>query len=255
VGAHLDSYFIQTADIDIADDAAYSGGFTMIASSGTPFSGEYDGRGYSIKNLQLTGDKERMGLFAENTGIISNVHILSGSVTSNLTASAYVGGLVGVNHESGQILSCSNRAKVSGKASSYLGGLAGYNYGGRIRDCYNAAKITGTANVGGLVGANRNSGTLAGCYNVGTIEAEELVGAVVGLNEATVTNCYFLEDTAEQGIGSGEGTTIRCTSEEFQSAQIVEDLAAGNETSLWTRGSSSEGAYNYPILQNPPELE
>jgi hypothetical protein len=255
VGTHLESYFIQTADIDIAEDAAYSGGFESIASGGVPFSGQYDGRGHSIKNFQLTGDKARMGLFAENVGVISNVHILSGSVTSNLTATAYVGGLVGVNYEGGQILSCSNRAKVSGKENAFLGGIAGYNYGGRIRDCYNAAKITGTTHVGGIVGVNRDSGTIAGCYNVGTIEADDLAGAVVGLNEATVTNCYYLEDTAEQGIGSGTGTTIRCTSEEFQSAQIVDDLAAGNEASLWARGSSSEGAYNYPILLSPPEGE
>jgi hypothetical protein len=255
VSAHLDSYFIQTADIDIADDAAYSGGFASIASTGTPFSGEYDGRGHTIKNLQLTGDKERMGLFAENAGIIRNVHILSGSVTSNLTATAYVGGIAGLNYEGGQILSCSNRAKISGKESSFLGGIAGYNYGGRIRDSYNAAKVTGTAHVGGIVGVNRSGGIVAGCYNVGTIEAEEQIGAVAGLNEATVTNCYYLEDTAQQGIGSGEGTTILRTSEEFQSAQMVDDLAAGNETSLWTRGSSSEGAYNYPILQSPPESE
>jgi hypothetical protein len=255
VSAHPDSYFIQTADIDIAEDAAYSGGFAMIASDGVPFSGEYDGQGHTIKNLQLTGDKERMGLFAENAGVIRNVHILSGSVTSNLPATASVGGLVGVNYEGGQILSCSNRAKVSGKENSYLGGIAGYNAGGRIRDCYNAAKMTGTANVGGIVGVNSEGGTIAGCYNVGTIEAEEVVGAVVGLNEATVTNCYYLEDTAQQGIGSGEGTATMRTSEEFQSAQMVSDLAAGNETSLWARGSASEGAYNYPILQTPPTGE
>lgn len=255
VSSHLESYFIQTADVDIAEDSNFSGGFSMIAAAGTPFSGEYDGNGHTIKNLTITGDKDRMGLFAENTGVLRNVQIFSGSITSNLTAGAYVGGIAGINFEKGQIVACSNRARVSAKESAYVGGIAGYNYGGRVHDCYNAAKISGTANVGGLVGVNRDSGSISGSYNVGTIEGDTATGAIAGTNEAKITNCYYLEETAEYGIGEGDGSVVVCTSEDLQSAQIVDDLAAGNDTSLWTRGSTSEGAYNYPILQVPPSEE
>lgn len=254
VGAHLESYFIQVQNIDVSDDSAYTGGFPMIAGAGTPFSGVYDGGGKTIKNLRVMSDKERVGLFGENTGIIRNVHILSGEISSTLSGGGYVGGITGVNYENGQIVSCANQAKVTGK-NAYAGGIAGYNYDGRIRDCYNAAKITTEAEAGGIVGLNRKDGSVAGCYNAGTIEGQGESGGIAGINEARISNCYYLEDTAERGMGQGEGSAVMKTSEELQSAQMVEDLKAGNDVSLWTRGSTSENGYNYPMLQGPPEAD
>ncbi|MDL2233696.1 hypothetical protein LJC63_09000, partial [Ruminococcaceae bacterium OttesenSCG-928-L11] len=252
VTQHLDSYFLQTADIDIADHSEFAGSFPAIAASGTAFTGVYDGQGHVLRNLRIISDREQVGLFAANSGVIRNLHILSGEVNGSVNSGAYVGAIAGVNYENGQITSCSNRAKVTGKAS-YVGGIVGYNYGGRIRDCYTAAKITADTHAGGIVGVNRSGGSLAGCYNAGTIDAGDPAGAICGLNEAKITNCYYLEDTAEFGIGQGDGSAEMRTTEELASSQMVDDLAAGNDTSLWTRGSTLSNEYQYPMLDSPPQ--
>lgn len=251
VGAHLNSHFTQTQDIDIADDSSYSGGFGMIAGDGTPFSGSYNGNAYQIKNLRIVSDRENTGLFGENTGVIRNVNIASGEISSTLEQSAFIGGIAGFSYDAGQIISCSNRARINAR-SAYAGGIVGYNYGGKIRDCYNAAKITADGSVGGIVGVNRQNASVAGCYNVGTIEGDATsAGSVAGVNEASIANCYYLEDSAEKGIGSGEGSALVKTSQEMRSAQMVADLIAGDENSLWVQGSSEEGYYGYPVFDRP----
>ncbi|MCL2056387.1 MAG: hypothetical protein FWH02_04095 [Oscillospiraceae bacterium] len=249
ISAHLDSYFIQTADIDIAGDASFVSGFPIIGSGDSPFTGEYDGSGYSIRGIRIQSDQNRVGLFAANAGVIRGITLMPGEIGALSSGTVYIGGIAGVNLESGQILSSSNRARVSGRDSAYVGGIAGYNYGGLIRDCYNAAQIRGVSNVGGIAGMSLGAGVIAGSYNAGEIEGEDDFGAVAGTNEGTVSNCYYLEGTAEFGIGRGGGAPMMRTAEELMSAQMVSDLAAGHEQSLWVRGSVSEGGYNFPVLR------
>lgn len=252
VTLHLASHFIQTGNIDIADESKYSGGFPIIANAGTPLSGVYDGGGFGISNLRVLADGQNGGLFAENTGIIQNVHLVSGEVSSNYVQRSFVGGLVGLNYEGGTITGCSNGAKITGNATAYVGGITGYNYGGRVKDCYNAAKITGADIVGGIVGMNKQNASVTGSYNVGTIGGSDQAGAVAGTNDgAVITNCYYLTDTAPVGIGSGTGTALEKSSDDMRSGQMVIDLTAGNDSSPWTKGSADANGYNYPMLKIP----
>lgn len=247
LSAHLSSHFIQTGEIDIADESRYASGFPMIASGGVPFSGVYDGGGYAIRNLRVSSDAENVGLFAENTGTLLNVHLLSGEVRSTSGGRAYAGGIVGLNYGGGSVTASANGARVTGAAAGYAGGVAGYNYGGKIRDSYNAGKISGAGLAGGLAGVNREAGSVTGCYNVGLVEGTGQVGAVVGSNEnAAVANCYYLAETAAKGIGSGAGTALERSGAEMRSAQMVLDLAAGRDNSPWT--AAAGGGYSYPVL-------
>lgn len=253
VGAHLSSHFIQTEDLDISADTQFISGFPMIASGGLPFSGSYEGMGHSISNLRINSAGENVGLFAENTGTIQNISLVSGEVRGTSEARSFVGALCGLNYQGGVIATCSNGARVVGNQYAYVGGIAGYNYSGRIRDCYNAAKITGVSNVGGIAGVNREDSTVSGCYNVGTIEGGDLdTGAVVGANTGVVTNTYYLVETAEKGIGSGGGTALERDTDEMSSAQTVADLSAGSDDSPWVKSDSS---YTYPLLRRPPARE
>jgi len=246
VSAHLSSHYVQTADIDIADDSAFISGFTPIASGGSPFTGSYNGGGHTVTNLRITGSGQNIGLFAENTGTIKNVRVLAGDVKSSGGGRSYVGGVVGFNYQGGVVEACSNGAKVTATGTGYAGGVVGYNFGGKVRDSYNYAKITGTANVGGVVGVNAESASVVGCYNVGTIDAASEAGAVVGSNQnAAIANCYFLEDTAEKGIGRGSGNVMVKTSDEISAPQMALDLAAGNDESTWSIPLS--GSYTYPV--------
>lgn len=246
---HLNYHFIQTADIDISDDTAFVSGFPMIGGEGTPFSGSYDGSGYSISSLRINAGGENVGLFAENVGQIRNVTIASGEVRGTSTDRCFVGGIAGLNYQSGVIEACSNGARVVGGEAAYVGGIAGYNYSAKIRDCYNAAKITGVTNVGGLVGVNGDGASLSGSYNVGTIEGGASdTGGVAGVNTTggIVTNSYYLSETAAAGIGTGNGSAQERDTDTMSSAQMVADLSAGNENTPWRQ---SGGGYTYPVLE------
>ena len=245
--SHMSSHFQQTSDIDCADDSTFSG----IGAPDNPFLGVYDGSGFDIRNLKISSGSDSLGLFAENSGEIRYVFIASGDIRSTATSRAYVGGITGVNLEDGLIFACSNGARVATEDASYAGGIVGYNYGGRIRDCYNTARIADAAHAGGIVGMNRSGGGVARCYSVGTVTGDMAEGGIAGTNEGgTVTNSYFLEDSVPNGIGAGEGSANRVSESTLRSSQMVADLAAGNDTSPWTLGSTS-GGYSYPILSAP----
>lgn len=251
ISSHLDSHFIQTADIDISGDSRYAGGFAMIGSASSPFTGVYDGIGFAISSLRVISSEENVGLFAWNRGTIRNVSIVSGEISSGATGLSYIGGIAGLNSDGGSIRSCSNGAAINGNQNTYTGGIAGYNFGAKIHDCFNYAKVSGVDVVGGLVGFNRRSAALTGSYNAGSVNGRDDVGSVAGINEdATIANCYYLTGTADDGVGSGGGTATEKDSGELSSPQMAADLAAGNESSLWVSGNASAN-YRYPTLRKP----
>ena len=250
IAKHLDSHFYQIGDIDIADDPQFASGFPVIGGK-TAFIGSYDGGGYGIYNLRIQSSAEQVGLFGINEGRLQNISLRSGDIRSTASTRSYVGGVAGWNRSGGTIIACSNGARVTAGANSYVGGICGYNDSAKIRDCYNAAKISGSSLGGGLVGVNGKGSSLAGSYNVGTIEDGS---AVAGQNAdgGIITNCYYLSETAETGIGTGGGTAIQRSSDEMSSDQMVADLDAGRETSPWQKSS---GSYTYPLLKTPEPPE
>ncbi|MCL2579684.1 MAG: hypothetical protein FWE32_06590 [Oscillospiraceae bacterium] len=246
---HLSSHFVQTADIDVGADTQFITGFNMIAGQGEPFTGSFDGQGFAIRNLRITSDAQAVGLFAENSGRIENVSLVSGEIRSTAAGQAYVGGIVGRNHAQGDVFAVSNGARIIGGNSAYVGGIVGYN-NGRVRDSYNAALITGADHTGGLIGTNGVSGALSSSYNVGNVEGTgDGVGSIVGVNRGVVANTHFLLETAWNGIGVGDGTANEQTSEAMASAQMVADLSVGDVNSPWVR--SEGGGFVYPVLRVP----
>ena len=94
----------------------------------------YDGKHYKVNNLTST----QGGIFLRNGGTIQNVHLASGIINKN---------------------------------GNDVGGIVNNNDGGRvISNCSNAATVTGTKSVGGIVGSS--SGQITHCKNSGTITGE-----------------------------------------------------------------------------------
>lgn len=189
----------------------------------------FDGNGYTIFGLTINSDKEEVGMFGTNYGIIQNLRLEN--VTINAPNANYVGGVAGVNAGllegctvsgtingqnyvggiTGDNIMCISDCNVSGSVSGnyYVGGIAGYNdmlkrevqdedglpiitYS-YITGCYSTAYISGQENVGGVVGYNECKSTLAACYATGdVIGTSNNVGGVVGYNESesTLTACY-----------------------------------------------------------------
>lgn len=110
----------------------------------------------------------------------------------------------------------------------YAGGIAGYNYGGQISECYSEAEengksyIFGKNYVGGLVGLNRgyitgneeaegiNSGFIGDSssgenkyINNNIVAGDKYVGGIVGCN----ADLAYSDDSSTEGTESGEETS------------------------------------------------
>lgn len=87
------------------------------------------------------------------------------------------------------------------------GGLVGYNTDGyaEITDCYSTGKVSGTSNIGGLVGTSY--GKISNSYSIAKTEGTSSVGGVVGyLGKGTITNSYY--SPSKSGIEtSAKGST------------------------------------------------
>ena len=166
----------------------------------------------------------------EKGGIIEN-SFNEGTVSGTGDNVQQVGGVCGYNN--GTIKSCYNTASVSGQNS--VGGVCGLNSCGIITNCFNEGTVSGQTFVGGVCG-NGCGVTTTNCFNGGIVSGQSHVSGVCGYDynyDGTLTNCYYLSDTAKGGIngkdvsGKAEGKSI----EQFKSGEVAYLL----------NGSTSEG--------------
>ena len=226
-------------------------GFNINSSSGNYqglfgyLSTDGDNTG-TVKDLTVSGNVSGYwyvgGVVGYNNGGTVTGCIFSGSGTVTGTGD-YVGGVVGDNR--GSVENCHNIGEVSGNR---VGGVVGYN-GGNVENCYNTGTVTGTGTdnyVGGVVGLNR--GIVTNCYNTGSVSGS-YVGGVVGLNFSSdsVTNCYFLQGTAEKGIGanvgSGDATATEKDRATFQSGEVAYLLQSKQTTPVWGQNIGEEDSW------------
>lgn len=219
-----DKNFILTADIDISgqvfSQAVIGWGTNGFSGfQGTAFTGVFDGQGYCIRNLQISG-RDYLGLFGM-IGIEAKISNLGLDAVNVSGSGDYIGGLVGYNY--GTISNCYSNGvnTVTGRSSCNVGGLVGHN-AGTVSNCYSNSVSTATGStasgVGGLVGYNsggisscssdgdstatgsmsfdvggltgQNSGTIYNCYSTGTAAANNSIGGFAGSNFGNISNCY-----------------------------------------------------------------
>ncbi|MCK4294970.1 MAG: hypothetical protein KAY65_17360 [Planctomycetes bacterium] len=174
-------HFKLTADIDLS---GYTGtDFNMIgyyvawySNDNIPFTGVFDGNNHTISNFSYTSaDKNGIGLFSY-VSMPSQVKNL-GLINPNIFAQGgYVGSLVGYINK-GIITDCyAKGASISG--SSNVGGLVGSN-DGLIVDCYSSGSVSGNMYVGGLAG-EVGPGTVGRCYSTASVSGNSNVGGLIG---------------------------------------------------------------------------
>jgi hypothetical protein len=173
--------FKLTGNIDLTAAA----GFYIPLFMGSAF----DGQGYTVSNISLSQNDAKTGFFGfVNTGLISNLGVVGGSVTG----AHMVGGLVGYDLL-GSITNSYSTATVHG--GNYAGGLVGLMYGTLSND-YATGSVSGTAYVGGLVGVSGNNGlqtgTITGSYATGAVTGNRNIGGLVGDNYGSITGAYAL---------------------------------------------------------------
>ena len=216
---------VLTANIDLKNEE-----WTPIANYTTTneifYEGTFDGGGYTISGLNVTGKFRCASLFgAVKGGTIKNLTV-AGNVSHNYYSTVldcHVGGIVGGALDAATIENCSNNCSVTGSSRNYIGGIAGSNIdNARIIDCYNVGTITGTIyETGGVTGLNM--GTISNCYNVGTVKGNYAVGEIVGRNNGTVENCYYLAGTNLNAVGQNNSNGNITKTESKTAANFAND--------------------------------
>jgi len=220
-------------------DANGGRGWLPMGTYEHPFTGTFDGRGHTLRDLFIDRPGEDgVGLFGsvEDGASISNVGLIDASVigrdgvgglvgdnwggtvsrsysTGSVTGNAYVGGLVGWNV--GTVFACYSASDVTGNGSAAsaadgsTGGLVGAN-AGTIVESYSTGGVTGVYAVGGLLGDNVE-GVVLYCYSISTVSGDEKVGGLVGFSDGSVNHCYW--DRHAAGTDVSDGGTGKTTSE------------------------------------------
>jgi len=240
-----------------------------IGTAENPFTGIFEGQGYSIYNYKLSVSQYN-GLFGYNAGTIRNLNIggfeliLNNSTTSH---PFYIGGLVGYN--TGDIYSCSSEVgninvKFTNQITDIYGGLlVGYNKG-NIHDIivlgyintYTYYDLSGNNYVGGVTGYN--AGTIKNGYVSCTVSAEyagddSYAGIVAGYNSKNIANCitrgtvysngykgYSRNSMAGDIAAESNGTINNCYT--YENASIT---SAGNNVKTFGTKMSLETMNDY----------
>ena len=252
------------------ESTAPANSWTPIGSGSQPFTGTLDGDGHSVSGIYINSTADYQGL----VGVLGSGRTRNIGVKASYIKGGYnVGGVCGYNY-GGTVSNCYNTGSVEGNSS--VGGLCGMNYGnvincynngsvegneivggvcgrndGTVSNCYNNGNITGSNYVGGVCGYNYG-GTVTNCYNTGSVAGNGYVGGLCGLNYGIMTNCYYQEDTADKGIGSGSGEATAKTADGFQSGEVAYLLQGEQEGQVW---GQTIGTDEYPVLGGEKVLQ
>ena len=226
------------------------------------YTGDFNGNGFTVSNMTITGTGHRIGLFAtiSSAARIESVGVISASVTTT-NATGYAGALVG--DSAGVIVACWSTGSVT--ATNYVGGLVGSS-SGSITSSYSTAAVTGVARVGGLVGTKAAAGSITDSYSTGTVTRSSGTATTIGglVGESTsgtgaVTTSYY-DSTTSGCVSAGSNGCTTSAAGTTQTTSALQtpvgytgiystwnaniDGVAGNDDP-WYFGTTSQ----YPILK------
>ncbi|MBQ9438277.1 MAG: hypothetical protein IJU50_08080, partial [Lachnospiraceae bacterium] len=189
----IDKTFILENDLD------FSGRIFMPVPV---FSGVFDGKHHQVKGITYKEDGSDLGLFRfiGEKGLVKNLNV-SASLQPQGEMST-VGGVAGTNK--GRIENCAFEGEIKGR--QILGGIAGVNdETGVIYRSVNKAAVTGTKNIGGAAGINK--GRIENASNRGHINAtSETIPAEEMDAEKAINITDYLEDSTKiENIGGIAG--------------------------------------------------
>ncbi len=213
----------------LTDDINLTGKeWTPIGDYDNRYTGTFDGGNHTITGLTINQYGNYVGMidFLDSGGTVQNLTLEN----VNITGGDIVGSVVGDNY--GTVTACTASGNVSGTSYTfYIGGVVGWN-NGTVTACYHTSgNVSGTSNVGGVVGRN-TSGTVTACYHAsGNVSGTSNVGGVVGYNKSgTLTACYWsgLPDNDNGGATKVDGTTVT-----WQNAVDAMNTALQSSGSEW----------------------
>lgn len=219
----LSDHYELVSDIDCSATENWNNGngFKPIGGDSS-FTGVFDGKGYVIEGPTLNrSGTSYVALFAEleNGGELKNFDIRDVSIRGGFSA----GSAVGIVRQGSKVSGVLSSGKVSG--SFEVGGLVGHNEG-EVLQSYSSASVSGDSEVGGIVGRNQD-GKLSEVFSTGEVEGSES-GLVVGRNHGsgTILTSYFDSSNTNSGIGSDDNaqTVTPLTTSEMQGLSASENM-------------------------------
>lgn len=231
-GWTADYAYVLKADIDLTGKTQ-----NPIGNGTTMFTGTFDGKGYTVRGINITGTTYT-GLFGRIGGgaTIENL-----TTEGTVTGTQYVGGIVGSIGTTGTngadtatIMNCHNNCSVT--ATKQVGGVVGYIHStdtgsttnARLVGCWNSGTVTATnngqADVGGVAGILWGVGEVSNCWNTGAVTASSTttkatcVGGLYGRSHeyAKISNSYstaLVKTNATANVGAFVGNSASATFE------------------------------------------
>ena len=174
-------------------------------------------------------------------------------------------GLFGVTRSSAVIRNL-EMVSVQVTGTDNVGGLVGAN-GGVISGCYATGKVSGDDDVGGLVGANLDDGALSASYSTVQVTGDDRIGGLTGSNGGEVTAAYatgrVVGDSEAGGLIGGNTGDVNIS--------YATGLASGRSTvgglvgrnsgggtitdSYWDSDTSGRTTGSYGQAKNMAELQ
>ena len=194
------------------------------------------------------------GLVGWNNGTISD----SAALNPSVSGAAYVGGLVGSNHDvqadgSNTISGSTARGTVTITVNN-AGGLVGWS-NGPISDSYASGAVRGGVQMGGLVGLNAAAGQVIDSRADGAVGnstvAGRVIGGLVGLNQGSVAGSVATGTVSGSGASftlgglvggnhgpiSGSAATGAVSGGQQVGGLVGYGAGTGSVTESWARGA------------------
>lgn len=253
----IDGHYALSNDIDASATQGWNDGegFRPIGTLSAPFTGCFDGRGFTIKGLHIDrtghegaalfggavrsyfsnvtledvyvrGSNNSAGLVGEtNATDITNVHV-SGTIAGAMQVGGVVadlqGGILSKSSSSAHVSSAWTNGEDMIFRVRSTGVLAGRSTGDIIAS-FSTGSATGGDFVGGLVGDNQ--GDIFESYSTAEVRGVVGVGGLAGVSRGDIENTYSLatvivEEGAYGGglVGSNEFGTV---SYSFSAGEVI----------------------------------
>lgn len=216
---------VLTTNIDLTGEA-----WTPIGSESNPYTGTFDGAGFTISGMTLENAESYSGLFGNVTGTVRDFTVTGTITITGSEAVSKVGGAVGslgIATAGGTVSGVTSDVDITVSAGNdHIGGVVGSmpeNSSPTVESCVYTGNITVTVEAGsvaGVVGYIR-TGTIQNCANQGGINTggNGSVGGILGYcnnGKIYIRNCYnsgsiAAEGTANVGAIVGQNKSTQAT--------------------------------------------
>ena len=227
-----------------ADGASAFRSWVAMGTEENPYTGTFDGNGYTVYGLYAKTNMEIFGFFAHNAGTVQDLRLADVYFYIDGEEDAYddLGGICARNEAGGILADCSVAGTI-------------YNHSGRY----------GSPDAAGICADN--AGVITRCYNEATIEAsgsrsDPDTGGICSSNRGVIEYCYNLGKVYAHAGTSGDNsiwaqsggisvTNLGIIRYCFNGGEVIASASGGHEDALATRaGGICVHNYTYGSIEN-----